>query len=483
MTVEELKNLVQEVVLQKCERQDLELKEARGGTPKRLYDTLSSFANQIGGGTLLFGISEAEGFAITGVYDAQDLQVKVTEQCKQMSPTIRPLFTVAEINGRTVVSAEITETDIFDKPCFYLGAGRMRGSYVRVGDADITMTEYEVYSLEAFKRKIHDELRIVDRATVESFDNEEITRYFAILRKEKPNLANMTDEQLMRFQGIVENGKPTVGGVMLFGIYPQSFFPQLSITAMLVPGYEIAAAGSEERFIDNKRIDGTIPQMLDGAIGFVRRNMRTKTIIDDTTAERRDKTEYPIKAIREIILNSLIHRDYSIHTDGSPIRIVMYKDRIEVENPGGLYGRLTVDDLGKAAADTRNPFIAGMLEVMLKTENRFSGIPTILAEMNAAGLPRPVFESVRGVFKATLYNNEAKQELIEAHEVGEFETQILDFCKLPRSREELAKELHLESSLYYMMTRYIQPLIKQGKLRLVFPNVPKSKNQRYQSKS
>ena len=109
-------------------------------------------------------------------------------------------------------------------------------------------------------------------------------------------------------------------------------------------------------------------------------------------------------AVREIVLNALIHRDYSIHTDHSPVRVILYRNRLEVENPGGLYGRITVDELGKMAADTRNPFIAGALEVMLGTENRFSGIPTIMHEMKKAGLPPAVFESKRGVFKVTLYN-------------------------------------------------------------------------------
>ena len=61
-----------------------------------------------------------------------------------MEPVVRPVFTVATIDGRTVVSAEISECDIYDKPCYYKGAGKMRGSYIRVGEADMPMTEYEI---------------------------------------------------------------------------------------------------------------------------------------------------------------------------------------------------------------------------------------------------------------------------------------------------------------------------------------------------
>lgn len=77
--------------------------------------------------------------------------------------------------------------------------------------------------------------------------------------------------------------------------------------------------GDEDaRFLDNKKIEGTIPQMLDGAMSFVQRNMRVKTILN-ANGKREDKAEYPMKAVREILLNALIHRDYSMHTENSPI--------------------------------------------------------------------------------------------------------------------------------------------------------------------
>ena len=119
-----------------------------------------------------------------------------------------------------------------------------------------------------------------------------------------------------------------------------------------------------ERFSDNQRIEGTIPEMLDEALLFVKRNMRTKTIISPTTGRRTDRTDYPITAVREAIINALVHRDYSIHTEGMPIQLIMFEDRIEIHNPGGLYGRITIDQLGKIQPDTRNPVLASALETM-----------------------------------------------------------------------------------------------------------------------
>ena len=475
MLEEELVQLVNRLISEKCEKQNIELKKASGGTPSKLYSTLSSFSNQIGGGIIIFGIDKDAGYEIVGVYDAQDLQKKVTEQSMQMEPIVRPLFTIAQAADKLVVSAEISECDIYDKPCFYKGAGRLRGSYIRIGDSDQPMTEYEIYSYEAFKRRVHDELRTVDRATMDYLKKDNLTEYLIKLRRQKVNLVNLDDERILETQGISQGGLPTLAGLMLLGEYPQEFFPQLSVTAMVVQGKEIGEAGEDgERFIDNKRIEGTISQMLEGTISFVRRNMRVETIITEDGI-RADKPEYPIKAVREIILNALIHRDYSVHTERSPIRLVMYEDRLELENPGGLYGRITIGDLGKAAADTRNPYIAGALEIMIDTENRFSGIPTVIAELKKAGMPAPVFIDRRGVFKVIFYKKGVIQDKDD-----DFEQEILNFCISPRSRSELGEKFGFESPSYFIKT-YISPLIEEAKIKMTIPDKPKSKFQKYYS--
>ena len=475
MLEEELVQLVEKITSEKCEKPHIELKKALGGTPLKLYVTLSSFSNQVGGGIIVFGIDEDAGYKVAGVYDAQDLQKKVVEQSLQMEPVVRPLFTVAQVEGKVVVSAEISECDIYDKPCFYKGAGRLRGSFIRMGDSDQPMTEYEIYSYEAFKRKFHDELLTVDRATMDYLKEDNVSEYLIKLRRQKANLANLEDKRILETQGISQDGFPTLAGLMLLGEYPQEFFPQLSVTAMVVQGKEMGELGEDgERFVDNKRIEGTISQMLEGTLAFVRRNMKIKTIVTEDGA-RADKPEYPIKAVREIILNALIHRDYSVHTERSPVRLVMYEDRLELENPGGLYGRITVDDLGKVAADTRNPYLAGALEIMIDTENRFSGIPTVIAELKKADMPDPVFIDRRGIFKVIFH----KKTVVEDKEI-DFEQEIINYCKTPRTREELAKKFGFEAPSYFIKT-YISPLIDAGKIKMTKPATPKSKFQKYYS--
>lgn len=470
----ELIKLIEDISTKKTESNNIEVKSAKQGCPK-IFDTLSSFSNQHNGGTIIFGINENDDYNICGVYDASDLQKKIMEQSLQMEPVVRPLCTVAVIDGKTVVSAEIQEVDDFQKPCFYKGAGRLRGSYVRVADGDRLMTEYEVYSYEAFKLEIHDELRINERALLSDIDTDEYKSYLLELRKTKPHLANLKEKEINRLQGFVVDNKPTVASLMLFSVYPQAYFPQLCITAVSVPGKEKSMTGSVgERFIDNKRIEGSITQMLGDALIFVRKNMKVKTIIDSETGLRKDKTEYPVIAIRELILNALVHRDYSIHTESAPITITMYEDRIEIENPGGLYGRMTLENLGLVSADTRNPYIAGALEIMRETENRYSGIPTIRNAMKEAGLPQPVFESNRGVFKATLYNG-----FIDNNDINSFEREILDFCSVPRRRKELEEKFRGRITIAYLMSKHIKPMIADKKLAMTKPDFPKSKDQKY----
>lgn len=470
----ELIKLIEDIQLKKTESNYIEVKSARNGCPK-IFDTLSSFSNQQNGGTIIFGVDENEDYNVCGVYDAADLQKKIMEQSLQMEPVVRPLCTVAVVDGKTVVSAEIQEMDNFQKPCFYKGAGRLRGSYVRVADGDRLMTEYEVYSYEAFKQDIHDELRTNDRAEMTDINTEEYQLYLLELKKNKPHLAKLEEKEINRLQGFVVDNKPTVAALMLFSVYPQAYFPQLCITAVSVPGKEMSATGSVgERFIDNKRIEGSITQMLNDALIFVRKNMKVKTIIDSETGMRNDRTEYPVIAVREIVLNALIHRDYSIHTESAPITITMFSDRMEIENPGGLYGRMTLDSLGFVSADTRNPYIAGALEIMGETENRYSGIPTIRSAMKNAGLPQPVFVNNRGVFKAILYN-----EIVSEKENSDLTSRILEFCSVPRSRRELEEKFKDDITIAYLMSKHMKPLIAENKIALTKPESPKSKDQKY----
>jgi ATP-dependent DNA helicase RecG len=479
MTKEELLEKLDEIQDSKCETQMLEIKAAEQGCPKRLYDTLSSFSNQDDGGIIVFGVDEKENYNECGVYDPQDIQKKINEQCLQMESAVRPLLTVAEKEGKYFVSAEVPGIDLADRPCYYQGRGRLKGSYIRVGDSDEPMTEYEVYSYEAFRKKYQDDIREVPRASLKVLDQELLETYINRLKAEKPNISALADETIYELMSITKDGMVTLSSLLLFCKYPQAYFPQLCITAVVLPGDEIGEIGEYgERFVDNKRIEGNIPEMLDQALAFVRKNMRIKTIINPNSGKREDRTDYPIIAVREALLNTLVHRDYSIHTEGMPIQILMYPDRIEIRNPGGIYGRLRVDQLGKMQPDTRNPVLVTALEVMGLTENRYSGIPTIRRSMKDFNLEDPVFADERGTFTVILYNRDSIRDNTSQRKMTEKEEELLNFLKIPRSRNEIAEYLGIGTIAYVMQT-YINPLVEKGLVRLTIPEKPKSPKQRF----
>ncbi len=480
----ELEDLLEQVQVLRAETQTLELKAAAQGCPTRLYDTLSSFSNQDEGGTILFGVDEQQGFALVGVYDAQDLMKHVAEQCGQMTPVVRPVFTTLLKGGKTFVSAEIPGIDVADRPCFYAGKGRLKGSCIRVGDADQPMTEYEIYSYEAFRRKYQDDIRPVEQASLRTLDTDALEQYLFKMKAGRPNLSQMKADEVRDLMGITRDGIPTMAAVLLFGLFPQAYFPRMCVTAVSVPGMEVGQLGPEgERFLDNQRIEGTLVQMLEGSLAFVGKNIRIKTIIDPKTGKRADREEYPLIAVREAILNALVHRDYSIHTEGMPIQILLFEDRIEIRSPGGLYGRLRIDQLGKVQPDTRNPVLASAMEVLGVTENRYSGIPTMRRELERAGMQPPEFRQEHGTFvvcfrKARVSPEPQAAEPDAKYDCDSTAENLLQFCSVPRSRKEIAEFLGIKS-VPYAIKAHVMPLVEQGSLTLSLPDKPKSPKQRY----
>lgn len=362
---------------------------------------------------------------------------------------------------------EIPSVEPALRPVYYKGAGRWQGSYVRVGDADEKMSDYEVYSFDAYRKQIRDDIRPVNVA-VDSLDGSQLSLYLNSLRVNRPNTANLSDEELLNLTGIISDGKPTLTSVLCFSKFPQSVFPQLCITAVLVPGNKMGDTSDDgQRFLANKRIEGTIAQMVEGAVNFVAMNMREGVKIEG--GKRIDIPEYPLTAVREAVLNALVHRDYSPYTEGMPVRIEMYRDRMEITNAGGLYGAIDIDELGRIHADTRNKTLISVLETMHVAENRYSGIPTIRKLFAESGLPEPQFQDKRGVFRVIFYNGVSR-------EGGADKLSLEDFCKVPRSRKEIAD--YMGMTQYYVFKNYVEPLIEKGILAYTIPGKPRSRDQR-----
>ena len=159
------------------------------------------------------------------------------------------------------------------------------------------------------------------------------------------------------------------------------------------------------------------------------------------------------------------------------MQIDFFADRLEIHSPGSLYGRMTVEQLGVARPDLRNPALAVMAEELTGAENWYSGIPTIRRAMADYGLPEPVFENRRNEFVVILYNQAAAEAAAEHGEQADA-PDLLAFCKTPRSRQEIANYLGIKT-VFYAMSHYVQPLLRSGQLAMTLPESPKSRKQRY----
>lgn len=162
----------------------------------------------------------------------------------------------------------------------------------------------------------------------------------------------------------------------------------------------------------------------------------------------------------------------------------MVSDRMEITNPGGLYGRLTIDQLGNVQPDTRNPVLVTAMETLGETENRYSGIPTIKYAMEKHALPAPLFKDSRGEFSVTLYNTTAKTEPHANMQQDTYKSNIIDekglieFCRSEKSRAEIIEFLNIPSA-QYALKRYLEPLIETGAIRMTLPDKPRSPKQKF----
>ena len=410
MNREELEHLVSEVQRRQTELGDVEVKSARAGTPKRLYEALSAFANRTGGGVILFGLDESADFGVIGVGNAHQLQADIGDLASsEMEPALRPEFTVEDIDGKTVVAVEVAEVPMEQRPCYYKTAGLQKGAYIRVGNTNRQMTDYEIFGYVSARAQPTFDEEPVAQAVIGDLDETAIDAYQERLKQARPKadfLRGPRDKALSRL-GIVQDVegtlRPTMAGLLTFGKYPQQFLPQLVITFLQFYGTtETEKTPRGERFLDNRKFEGPIPDMVTDTVNHVLASIRKSSLIEGLF--RRDVPEYPEEAVREVVLNAVAHRDYSPYVRGSYVQVRLFADRLEVQSPGGLYGNVTEENLEEESS-TRNSVLMRLMEDLHLVENRGSGIRAMLEAMRRANLEPPRFEDKRSSFWVTFRNH------------------------------------------------------------------------------
>lgn len=232
--------------------------------------------------------------------------------------------------------------------------------------------------------------------------------------------------------------------------------------------------------------------------------MRVRTHVDDSG--RREQLDYPMEAVREAVVNALLHRDYSGGTRGTQVQIELHPDRLLVRSPGGLFGPVVLEDLGsEGVSSSRNSFLASLLSDTylpasdrLVAENRPSGIPAMIRELQRSGLARPIFRNFANRFEVEFSRSElldpatrrwlavrtggrryATYSLGASAEAPDLFTSTsprIDVAEVLRARRSASAKELIAATGYSRPTVLLRPeeLIKEGAVRAEgAPNSPK----------
>jgi ATP-dependent DNA helicase RecG len=179
---------------------------------------------------------------------------------------------------------------------------------------------------------------------------------------------------------------PTAAGLLLFGQAPQEIILQAEVICVLF-GDPLGL----RRYLDRRILHGTLSEQIDQAEGFFKRHMRVGARMEGF--HRVDEPDYPLAALREAVVNAVVHRDYSL--SGEAVRLLYYPDRIEVHSPGLLLPGIRLDDLraGRVPSRPRNPLLVTLLRDLPGNymERMGTGISYMMDEMAALGRPTPEF--------------------------------------------------------------------------------------------
>ena len=366
------------------------------GFPMKVLRSVSAFANR-GGGLVILGLAEPD-FVPTGI-DAPRMASTLASTCSNnLAPPIRPEIELCTVDGELVVVAAVNELDHTAKPCLVTGAGSE--AYIRTHDGNRRLTAYEHHALLAAKGQPTDDEQPVEGTTLDDLDPSIVAQLLRRIRDTRgPAFRDTDDAQCLRLLGVLadtpQGRAVTLAGLLALGLYPQQYFPRLSLTFASFATGTGAPLADGTRYLDSRPIEGSIPVMLEQAADALRRNMSRRAVV--VGLGREDYWEYPPEAVREVVVNALMHRDCHPTALGQPAMMALYPDRLEVSSPGGLYGAFDPDRLmTEPVTAARNARLAKLLQDVAPPgssrtvcENVGTGLLSAAQHLRSAGLAPP----------------------------------------------------------------------------------------------
>lgn len=365
-------------------------------SPDGVLKTLVAFANTAGG-TLLVGV-EDRSRNVRGVPDALDVEERIANIVSDsIAPRLLPEIEILPWRRTQVIAIQVHPSAA--RPHYLKREGAESGTYVRVGSTNRRTDADMLQELRRTARgETYDEQPMPDldsealdfRAASESFEPARTLR--------KRDLESL--RLLTKYQG---RTVPTVGGVLLFGRDRERHFPDAWIQTGRFDGID------KSRIIDRAEFRGLPVDAIEEAIAFIEKHSLYSA--DIGRVRRTDRWNLPPVAVREAVINAVAHADYAQR--GAPIRISIFDDRLEIENPGLLPFGLTVADLEHGISKLRNRVIGRVFHALGLIEQWGSGIQRMTAACREAGLPDPRLEEIATRFRVTIFTTQFNRPTLD----------------------------------------------------------------------
>jgi ATP-dependent DNA helicase RecG len=374
-----------EELLKRQEGKTLEFKRDLS-SPDRVIRTITAFANAAGG-TVLFGVEDGSRI-IVGIKDPMALEERLASIISDaIAPLLVPHIEVIAWRNTNVVAVEVHPVPY--PPCYVKKLGLENGVFVRVGS---TNRKADAPLIEQLKREAghigFDEQPMI-LANSEEIDFRAASEFFRPFRNINKNDLQ-TLKLLVRYQHSIV---PTIGAILLFGTKRIDHFPDAWIQCGRFNGIDKSEIVDSAEFLDYPV--AAIEKVLD----FIKKHSMHAITINNQ-ARHAEKWTIPLTTAREALINAIVHADYSQR--GMPIRLSIFNDRMEIENPGLLPSGLTIEDILKGVSKIRNRVIARVFKELRLIEQWGSGIQRMLADCRTAGLPDPIFEEIATHFRVTI---------------------------------------------------------------------------------
>lgn len=410
-----------------------------------LAETLAAMANAHGG-LILIGAAGDDHAIINGVPDVAACTEAVLNTALGLSPPlIAPLPRQVMLESKPVVIMEVPA----GMPYIYTIDGRY---LTREDGHNIPLSATQLHQLMIERGEVSFETEPARGTTLADLDWGKVAEYARLLRFTDDNVKSLLHKRgCLVKQG--EDYTPTHAGILLFGQDPAPYIRGAEITAVRFAGQTMSDTFSRQD------ISGTLPDQIRRAetflIDHLRRGVKLKSAMTRT-----EQLEYPMEAAREVVVNAVAHRDYSI--DGDGIRLFLFQDRMEVNSPGRLPGPVTLENI-KDERFSRNPAIVQVLADMGFIERLGYGIDRMIELMEQNDLRAPEFSETAGGFRVKLYNTPVKPLLQPSADMDEDPPLgVVELFRTPLNPRQEAAIAHLNQG---------NSRITNSELQRMFPDV------------